>query len=131
MVSLVLRVLIDEDQVELFSKMLPRLKSFEQRKYINAAMTFVGRQHLQSNITIKEDAPIQPSQTISATACLLESMVKDSELLKEHIVSSLTRPSIPILEDSLALRRSVLAVLAQDEGWCNGHARWAELTSRR
>ena len=131
MISLVLRLLIDEDQVEMFSEMLSRLKSFEQRKYINAAMTFVGRQYFQSGIITREDAPIQPSQTISGTACLLESIIKDSELLKEHIVSSLTRPSIPALDDSLALRRSVLAVIARDEGWCNGHARWAELISRR
>jgi telomere length regulation protein len=131
MVSVILRTLVDEDQVELFSRMLSRLKSFEQRKYMNAAMTFVERQYFESSINTKADAPIQPSPTISGAACLLESMVKDSELLKEHIVSLLIRPSIPTLDDSLALRRSVIAVLARDEGWSNDHAHWAELTNGR
>jgi telomere length regulation protein len=39
-----------------------------------------------------------------------------NEVLKDHLVSSLTRSTIPSLDDSLATRRSVIAALAQDEG---------------
>jgi telomere length regulation protein len=131
MVNMILRTLVDDGQVELFTKMVFRLKSFEQRKYINAAVSFVGRQCFQSDIITKEDAPIHTSQIISGAACLLESIVKDSDLLKEHLVSSLTRPSIPALDESLAVRRSVLAVLALDEGEQDPHTRRTILTNYR
>lgn len=116
MVNVILSSLVENSQIDLFSKMMSRLKSFEQRKYINAVVTFLGRKYFQSSIIEKEDAPIRSSPTISGAVCLLQSIVKDSELLKDHLVSALTRPSIPTLDDSLAVRRSVVAVVAQDEG---------------
>lgn len=49
-------------------------------------------------------------------AGLLEHLTHDNEGLKDHLVSILTRSTIPGLDDSLAARRSIIAALAQDEG---------------
>jgi telomere length regulation protein len=76
------------------------MKTFEQRKYLNAILAFVVTKYFSSE----------------AAAGLIHTFTKDNDVLKEHLVSSLTRSTIPTLDDSLFARRSVMAALAKDEG---------------
>lgn len=92
------------------------MKAFEQRKYINAVVACIATQFFRSELVNKEDAPIAPSPLISGAACLMNSFIKTNDILKDHLVSSLTRSTIPSLDESLAVRRAVIAALAQDEG---------------
>lgn len=93
------------------------MKAFEQRKYLNAVIVHTAKSFFQSEVISKEDAAIQKSHVISGAACLINHFIDGSEILKDHLVSSLTRSTIPSLDESLAVRRAVIAALAQDEGW--------------
>jgi telomere length regulation protein len=76
----------------------------------------VVKQYFSTDIVHHDAEPLPTSKTVSDVASLLHSLVKDNEGLKDHLVSILTRSTIPALDDSLATRRSVMAALAQDEG---------------
>lgn len=99
-----------------FANLVGRLKAFEQRKYFNAAIIYITKQFFRSEIVSKVDRSINQSPVISGAACLLNNFIKDNEILKDYLVSSLTRSAIPSLDESFATRRTVVAVLAQDEG---------------
>jgi telomere length regulation protein len=92
------------------------MKTFEQRKYLNAILAFVVTKYFSSEAVSKDDAPVPSSAIVSAAAGLIHTFTKDNDVLKEHLVSSLTRSTIPTLDDSLFARRSVMAALAKDEG---------------
>jgi telomere length regulation protein len=100
----------------LLADMMLRLKSFEQRKFLSAAITFVAKHYCPSDTASHGVAPILDSTAVSGVAALIHVLVQKSEGLKDHLVSILTKPTIPSLDDSLAARRSVMAALAQDEG---------------
>ncbi|KAF2634151.1 hypothetical protein P280DRAFT_464080 [Massarina eburnea CBS 473.64] len=112
--SMMLEIL-SSGSVDTLAKVLGKMKSFEQRKYLNAIVTFVAKQYFGSAIETRNDTPIKSSVTVSAAAALIDTLIKDSESLKEHITSVLTKSNIPALDDSLLTRRSVLAVVARDE----------------
>lgn len=104
---------------QILTKYLHKMKGFEQKKYLNAIITVVAKQYFGSSLQSKEDAPIKTSPITSSVAGLIHGLVGDSELLKEHLLSSLTKSTIQALDDSLDARRSVLAAIAQDEGQCH------------
>ncbi|CAO2656729.1 Nn.00g055320.m01.CDS01 [Neocucurbitaria sp. VM-36] len=114
-VSSLISPLIDNDSIGTFTDLLSRMKSFEQRKYFNAVIAAVIKQHFASDIIRKDNAPILTSKLVSGAASLLYIISKENDILKEHLVSSLTRSTLPPLDDSLASRRSVIASLAKDE----------------
>ena len=116
MVRSFLLALIESRCAELFTELMSKMKSFEQRKYLNAAIAFITKQYLASDTVEKDDTTIVGSKTISDAASLFQNMVKDNDILKDHLVSSLTRSTIPPLDDSLSARRSVIAALVEDEG---------------
>jgi telomere length regulation protein len=95
---------------------MQRMKSFEQRKYLSAVVAFAVKQYFPSDMAERDDTPVPASKAVSGAARLLYEFTKDNELLKDHLVSLLTRSTIPSLDDSLAARRSVIATVAQDEG---------------
>ncbi|KAH6638087.1 telomere length regulation protein-domain-containing protein [Boeremia exigua] len=115
LIATVLDAAIEQSQVDQFVDLISRMKSFEQRKYLNAIIVYITKQFFQSEMVAKEDIPISQSPTISGAACLLNKVIQDNEILKDHIISSLTRSTIPSLDESLATRRTVVAALAQDE----------------
>jgi len=92
------------------------MKPFEQRKYLNSIVTFLVKQYFSSDHVDYEDAPISASKFVSGVARLIHVLTGESDALKDHLVSLLTRSALPSLDDSLAARRSVMAALAQDEG---------------
>lgn len=73
-------------------------------------------EYCRSDTVSKEYTLDVASPTISSAACLLHSFMDNNDILEDHLVSSLTRSTIPSLNESLAVRRSVIAALAQDEG---------------
>jgi telomere length regulation protein len=108
--------LIGSDSVTLLAAVIARLKAFEQRRYFNAVITFVVKQYFSSNTIRRGDSPLPELNTVSSVANLVHILVKDSESLRDHLISLLARSSIPSLDDSLDARRSVMAALSQDEG---------------
>ncbi|KAH7399295.1 telomere length regulation protein-domain-containing protein [Pyrenochaeta sp. MPI-SDFR-AT-0127] len=106
--------LIDNCDLEDFTDLLIKMKSFEQRKYLNALTNFAVKQYLSSDVASKDDTHLTSSTPVSGVAAVFYSIIKSSGLQKEHFVSSLTRSTIPSLDDSLAARRSVIAALATD-----------------
>jgi telomere length regulation protein len=92
------------------------MKSFEQRKYVNAVIAHIVKQHFSGGVINREDEQLPASKAISGAVSLVNDLIKDSDTMKEHLISLLTRSTLPSLEDSLAARRSVLSALAQDEG---------------
>lgn len=91
------------------------MKTFEQRKYMNAIITFVAK-HYFSNEVVNKDSLVASSPVIDAAGGLFHDLIKDNDVLKEHLISTLTRSTIPVLDDSLSVRRSVVAALAKDHG---------------
>ncbi|KAG9188639.1 hypothetical protein G6011_07344 [Alternaria panax] len=113
--SSLLKALLDSGSVGSLTIFLSQMKTFEQRKYLNAIVVFVAKEYFSSETISKDDAPIVANITISSIAALFHTLIKDNDVLKEHIVSSLTRSTIPALDESLSARRSVLAALAKDD----------------
>lgn len=118
MVGSLLSALVDYDCTPLFTKLIAMTKSFEQRKYLNAIIAALVRRYFASDVFSKSSVPISASKTVSGTASLLQKLTKDNDVLKEHLITILTRSTIPSLDDSLGARRSVMAVLATYEGQC-------------
>ena len=116
MVTSMMLKLLDSDSVNVFAEILHMMKTFEQKRYLNAIIAFFAKQYFDSVVDAKDDAPIKTSAVISAAAALIRALVKDNESLKESLVSSMTKSSIQALDDSLFARRSVIAAIAQDEG---------------
>ncbi|KAF3046400.1 telomere binding protein [Didymella heteroderae] len=115
LVAAVLTNCIEADRMARFAALVGRLKAFEQRKYLNAVITYVMKHCFQSEIIDTADEPIDRSPMVSAAAYLLNSFMNSNEVLKDHVVASLTKSALPSLDESLATRRSVIAALAQDE----------------
>ncbi|EMD94324.1 hypothetical protein COCC4DRAFT_58274 [Bipolaris maydis ATCC 48331] len=112
-VSSLLLTIINDDSVEHLVRLLSHMKTFEQRKYMNAIITFVAKQYL-SNEVVSKDSPVASSPVIGAAAGLFHDLIQDNDVLKEHLISTLTKSTIPVLDDSLSARRSVVAALAKD-----------------
>jgi telomere length regulation protein len=108
--------LIDSDSSVLLADYVSRLKPFEQRKYLNAMITFAVKRYFSTDISQHTDIPVPVSGTVSGLAKFVHVLVKDSECLRDHLISILTRSVVPSLDDSLGARRGVLAALSQDEG---------------
>lgn len=96
---------------------LSTMKAYEQRKYFNEILKFAVDRYLGSSLNDDAREVVGPSPRVSAVAGLLHNLIKDNGLLRDHLVTTLTRSSIPALDGSLAARRSVIAALAAaDEG---------------
>jgi telomere length regulation protein len=108
--------LIDSDSGVFLADYVSRLKPFEQRKYLNAIITFAAKRYFSSDTSRHTDISVPVSGTVSGLAGFIHVIVKDNESLRDHLVSILTRSVVPSLDDSLSVRRSVMAALSQDEG---------------
>jgi hypothetical protein len=115
-VSSLLLIKINDGGIERLARLLFHMKTFEQRKYMNAVVSFVAKQYFSTEVIKKDDSSITSSTIVDAVAGLVHVLIKDNDVLKEHLILSLTRSTMPVLDDSLSARRSVVAALAQDYG---------------
>ncbi|KAI4631649.1 uncharacterized protein J4E87_002355 [Alternaria ethzedia] len=113
--SALVPTLIGSGAIARLTDLLSQMKTFEQRKYLNAIVAFVAKKYFGTETISKDDAPVATSVTIASAAALFHMLIKDNDVLKEQLVISLTRSTVPALDDSLSARRSVLAALAKDE----------------
>ena len=131
-VSSLFRALIDSSSLERLPNLLPRMKTFEQRKYLNAIVVLVTKEYFSVENVLRDDASIAVSSTVSSAAALFYTLIKDNDVLKEHLVSLLSRSTIPALDESLLSRRSALAALAKDDGQYRLCTHWyLRLTAHR
>ncbi|KAH8732829.1 telomere length regulation protein-domain-containing protein [Phaeosphaeriaceae sp. PMI808] len=112
--SLIAKLLV-ADSVKLLADLISRLKPFEQQKYLDAVIVFTIKKYLSSDQVHSGDLFISASKTVSGVASLLYAITKGNDSQMDHLVSLLTRSTIPSLDDSLAVRRSIMAVVSQDE----------------
>lgn len=111
-----LSVVIQSDSVAAFASLFQKIKVFEQRKYLNAIISVLA-EHYLNKIAEDNDAPLSESSPLLAgVTAFISALVGDSDTLKEHLVASLIKPGITALDDSLATRRCILAVVAKNEG---------------
>ncbi|KAF2875043.1 telomere length regulation protein-domain-containing protein [Massariosphaeria phaeospora] len=106
---------IRDESTQTFEGFLRKLKAFEQRKYLDAVIAYVAKQYCKSIVGKGEDVPEESSPTISGIATLLRRLVKENELLEDHLVITLTKSTVAALDDSIAARRGVIAAVAQNE----------------
>ncbi|CAI9625636.1 unnamed protein product [Alternaria burnsii] len=114
-VSSLFRALIVSSSLERLPNLLSRMKTFEQRKYLNAIVVLVTKEHFSVENVRRDDASIAMSSTVSSAAALFYTLIKDNDVLKENLVSLLSRSTIPALDESLLSRRSALAALVKDD----------------
>ncbi|KAH7408466.1 telomere length regulation protein-domain-containing protein [Phaeosphaeria sp. MPI-PUGE-AT-0046c] len=107
--------LLDADATVPLADLISLLKAFEQRKIFDALVAFLVKRYDTASEVQHGDAAIPASTTISSVASLFHTILSDNGALKDHAVSMLTRSNTPSLNDSLAIRRSLIASLAQDE----------------
>jgi telomere length regulation protein len=108
--------LLEMDSTTLLADFVSQLKPFEQRKYLSAVIACLVEQYFASDVLHHNDVPLPTPKSVCGVAKLLHTLIKDNDGLKDHLVSVLTRSTIPSLDDSLAARRSIMAAIAQDEG---------------
>jgi telomere length regulation protein len=108
--------LMGPDHVAFLTDLVKRLKAYEQRKYLDAVFAFVVKHFLPAYVDQRENIFMPKSMQVSGVASLFHALVKDNEALKHHLVSVLVRSTIPSLVESIGVRRSVIAALAEDEG---------------
>jgi telomere length regulation protein len=108
--------MVKDEASRILEVFLPKLKTHEQRKYLNSVITVLTNKHLSTISESREDSSLKPSKLISGAAAILCALIKNSDLLKDHVVTTLTKSALPALDDSLAARRSVIAAIAQDDG---------------
>lgn len=113
-----LPLLVNSDEVRLLADLLPKLKSFEQHKYLDAVINYTITDFLPPQTVDYRDAPALSSKVISGAANLIHVLCRQTESLKNYLILLLTRPTIPSLNGSLAARRAIMAAVAQHDGNC-------------
>ncbi|KAF2799128.1 hypothetical protein K505DRAFT_295246 [Melanomma pulvis-pyrius CBS 109.77] len=111
----IVKSMLKDNSMKILEHFLPKMKAHEQRKYINSIITVVSRLYLSSDVDTKENGPVKYSPKISGTAAIFYALIKENELLREHVASTLSKSTLSVLDDSLAARRSVISAIAQDD----------------
>lgn len=111
-----LSIMVANDSITTFTLLLRKMKAFEQRKYLNTIISVISKHYFSTIDDRTESSLVKNSPVISGVAALVDELISDSDALKEHLVTSLTRSGIPALDDCLPARRSVIAALRRDEG---------------
>ena len=107
---------IEHGSVNVFSSTFGKMKAFEQQKYLNAIIISLSKQHLNVGVETREASLAANSSPVAAVAYFINELVEHNDSMKDYLVTALVRSVLPSLEDSIAIRRSVIAVLAKDEG---------------
>lgn len=108
--------MIANDSVATFSSLLQKMKIFEQRKYLSVILTFLSQQYLNTAVDITEISLLKNTPHIEGVATLIYELIKNNDSMKEHLVTSIPKSTVPALNDFLGARRSIIAALSQDEG---------------
>lgn len=114
-VKSIFSMLIRDSSIERFTGVLSKMKSFEQRKFLNATIAFIVHDHLSKESVSKINVAVTSSKRISGAAGLIMQLTENNDALKDHLVSTLIRSTIPSLDDSVAARRSVIAVISRND----------------
>ncbi|KAF2197233.1 hypothetical protein GQ43DRAFT_484297 [Delitschia confertaspora ATCC 74209] len=113
-VSSILTTLLEKGSVTPLADLLPKLAVHEQRQLLNSAITFLSKQYF--SFIDKEGGLLLKSQsTISGAAYVVHELIRNNDVLRDHVVSLLTSSTISALNDSYGTRRSVIAAIAEDK----------------
>ena len=100
-----------------FISLLDSLPSFDQRNALYSVLKIATREHLSSPITTEDNSQWWKRDTyiVSAVAGLINSLIADDEARKNYLISWITNSSGAGIGDGIAIRRAVVASLAQDK----------------
>lgn len=108
--------IIGHGSATVFSSFFGKMKAFEQQKYLNSVIASLSKQYLNIAVETREESLAASSSPVAAVASFINELIEHNDAMKDHLVMALVRSALPSLEDSIAVRRSVIAVLAKDEG---------------
>lgn len=100
-----------------FLSLLSRLPNFEQRNFLHSVLKILARDYLSAEITTEADSEWwEPDKNIVAAAAgLIHIILAKEEARKNHLIAWLTGSSGAGIGDGIAIRRAVLAALAEDK----------------
>jgi telomere length regulation protein len=96
--------------------LLTKLAPHEQRQFLNSTISYISNQCLGLIPETKDELVLKPSRTISGAARFINELISENEFLKDHIVSLLTSSAGSGMDGSLAVRRSIIAAISEDQG---------------
>ncbi|TVY71236.1 DNA replication checkpoint protein tel2, partial [Lachnellula suecica] len=99
-----------------FTKLLSSLSNFEQRNVLYAVLQIISKEHLSAVVTTEADSSWWKSdaKTVSGAAGLIKSLVAEDSR-KTQLISWLTSSTGAGVGEGIAIRRAVLAALADDK----------------
>jgi len=100
-----------------FTKLLDGVSNFEQRNVLYAILKIASKAFLSAEITTEADSKWWESDkaVVSAGAGLINLILGKDESRKNHLLAWLTSTSLAGVGDGIAIRRAVIATLAQDK----------------
>ncbi|TVY48994.1 DNA replication checkpoint protein [Lachnellula occidentalis] len=100
-----------------FTHLLSSLPSFEQRNVLYALLQIISKEHLSTTITTEADSSWWKSdaKVVSGAAGLIKSLITNEESRKTQLLSWLTSSTGAGVGEGIAIRRAVVAALAEDK----------------
>lgn len=110
-------ILGNQDKSTQFANLLNHLPTFEQKNVLYSTLQVISREKLSTSIITEADSSWWKSDAnlISGAAGLIKSMVSSAESRKTRLLSWLTSSSGAGVGESIAIRRAVVAVIAEDK----------------
>jgi telomere length regulation protein len=100
-----------------FTKLLSSLPTFEQRNVLYALLQIISKEHLSTSFTTEADSSWWKSdvKVVSGAAGLIKILVANEETRKNQLLSWLTSSTGAGVGEGIAIRRAVVAALAEDK----------------
>jgi len=100
-----------------FTNLLSSLPTFEQRNVLYALLQIISKEHLSTTITSEADSSWWKldAKVVSGAAGLIKSLVNNEESRKTQLLSWLTSSTGACVGEGIAIRRAVVAALAEDK----------------
>ncbi|CAG8970680.1 hypothetical protein HYALB_00003435 [Hymenoscyphus albidus] len=110
-------ILGNEDKSAQFITLLDHLPAFEQKNVLYSTLQFVSREKLSTSITIEADSSWWKSdaKVVSGASSLIKSLVSGAESRSSQLMAWLTSSSGAGVGGSIAIRRAVVAVIAEEK----------------
>ncbi|CAG8949598.1 hypothetical protein HYFRA_00007831 [Hymenoscyphus fraxineus] len=110
-------ILGNEDKSAQFITLLNHLPTFEQKNVLYSTLQFVSREKLSTSITTEADSSWWKSdaKVISGASSLIKSLVSGAESRSNQLMAWLTSSSGAGVGESIAIRRAVVAVIAEEK----------------
>jgi len=110
-------LILEKNNSGQFIRLLDGLQSFEQRNTLYSVLKIATREFLSSTTTTEDNSQWwkHDAGIVSAVAGLISLLISGDEARKNYLISWITNSSGAGIGDGIAIRRAVVASLAQDK----------------